>query len=231
MFNPTDFAPASNAPRLVASIIPWSSAGYNDGMLLGSGLIGIGHERAEFTSHIVKVAFCFNTLSDCEATFQLAVGWSSGQRCKQRFHFAACGSRLANSRAAENDNRLVNLMVFKQEFRLEIIDLQAHATHAILRQKVDVDVSPPIAGAIQDRLHPLQSLGVFFGCLRLLPGQGIVSPRGMGGARNVLRLCHGLSDRCWIPERAKLQTKYQRAYRRQKATFVSDASALRHVSF
>ena len=76
----------------------------------------------------------------------------------------------------------MNLVLFKQQLGLEIVDLQAHTAHAISCEKVNVIISTTVARAIQDRLHTPQGFGIFLSCLRLLPRQRFAPFYGGGRA-------------------------------------------------
>ena len=82
------------------------------------------------------------------------------------------------------------LVLLKQQFRLEIVDLQAHAANAILSEKVRVIVGTTVARAVQDRLHTAHGLGIFLSCLRLLPRQRLAALVGVRGRWNWVLLVH-----------------------------------------
>ena len=86
-------------------------------------MIRTAHETAEFTSHLVIMTLGLDSLSNCQSTPQFHVTSVGRQRCAQRLHLATRGSRLANPRAPKNYDRLMNLVLFKQQLRLEIVDL------------------------------------------------------------------------------------------------------------
>lgn len=56
---------------------------------------------------------------------------------------------------------MTNTVRFKQQFRLEIVDLQADASHVVLRQETKVGIGATITGASENRLDARGSLWVF----------------------------------------------------------------------
>src|SRR5450759_2722904 len=99
------------------------SAGYDDRMVFASAMIRIAHEMPEFASHLVIMTLGMDSLSNCQSTLQFHVTWVGYQRCAQHLHLATRSCRLANPRAPKNHDRLMNLMLFKQQLGLEIVDL------------------------------------------------------------------------------------------------------------
>ena len=85
----------------------------------------------------------------------------------------------------------MNLVLLKQQFRLEIVDLEAHTAHAVSSEKVRIIVGTAVAGAVQDRLHTAQRLWIFLACLRLLPRQRFTPLVRVRGRWNRV-LLHGL---------------------------------------
>ena len=117
---------------------------------------------------------------------------SAASECAQRLDLAMRGRRLANPRAPKDHDRLMDLVLLKQQFRLEIVDLQAHTAHAILSEKVRIIVGATVARAVQDRLHTAQGLGIFLSCLRLLPRQRFTPLVRVRGRWNWVLLVHRL---------------------------------------
>ena len=131
-------------------------------------MICAAHEAPEFASHIVVVALGMDSLGDDELTFSSLL-LASAASAARTIHLAECGSRLTNARASKHHDGLTNFVLFKQQLGLEIVDLKAHATQAVLRKKLSVAIGATVARAIQDGLHTPQGLGIFLSCLWLLP--------------------------------------------------------------
>src|ERR1700719_3849994 len=89
----------------------------------------------------------------------------------------------------------MNPVLLEKQLGLEIVDLKARAAHAVACEKINVIIGATVAGAVQDRLHASQGLGIFLGRLRLLPWQRLAPLVRVGGCWNLVVLGHRVSDR------------------------------------
>jgi hypothetical protein len=80
-----------------------------------------------------------------------------------------CAAAGSDPRAPEDYDCVANAVLFKQQFGLEIVDLQADAPHAGSRQEIEVNVGPAIALAFKNCLDARGRLRVFFQWLWVLP--------------------------------------------------------------
>ena len=71
-------------------------------------------------------------------------------------------------------------MLGQQQFRLEIVELQALAANIVTREKIDVLLRQPIARAFQDRLEATPRVGIFLDRFGNLPRQRLVPLQRMG---------------------------------------------------
>ena len=107
--------------------------------------------------------------------------------------FAKRRRRLADSRAAEDHNRLLDFVLAEQQFGLEVVNLQAHAAQVLFCKKLGIGIGRTVTRAFENRLHPLRGIGILFDCLWQLPRQLFATIDRMSGCRDLLIFFHRLS--------------------------------------
>jgi hypothetical protein len=89
------------------------------------------------------------------------------------------GRGLSNSRSSEDNDRVPDGVLFKQEFCLKVIDLEAYAAHIIAIEKIQILISLPITRAFQDGFDSLLCIRILFNRLWSLLGQWFAAMIGM----------------------------------------------------
>jgi hypothetical protein len=75
-------------------------------------------------------------------------------------------------------------VLFKQQFRLEVIELEAVAAYFVTVEEIHILISLPVTWAFQDGFDSLLRLRVLFGRFGLLPRQRFATVVGMGRRGN-----------------------------------------------
>ena len=108
------------------------------------GASGVANQPAEFPRHVVVVAFGHNALGGRQADQQFGIVGIAACRNAERFDVAARGGRLGNARAAENHNRVVDVLVGEDDVGLEIFDFQPRTAYVGPRDELGIVVGKPI---------------------------------------------------------------------------------------
>ena len=145
--------------------------------------IGRADQPAELARNLVVVAFGQDPFGDGELPLQGCVAGVGRQFLPQRLDLAACRRRLADPRAAVDDDSVANAMLGQQQFRLEIVEQKALAANIVARNKIEVLLRQPIARAVQDRLDATQRVGIFLNRFGDLPRQSVRAAGAGGRAR------------------------------------------------
>ena len=156
------------------------AAGHDNPLLPIGGLVRRAYKVTEFSGNFIILALGEDTPGNCQASSQVIVASVGRQGRLQHIHLTLCSSWFAYPRTSEDHDRVANAVLFKQQFGLEIADLQADAPHAVPREEVEVGVGPTITGAFENCLDPPGSVRIFFRGLRALPGKRLAPIHGVG---------------------------------------------------
>ena len=108
------------------------------------GASGVANQPAEFPRHLVVVAFGHNAFGGRQADRQFGIAGIAAYGSAKRFDVAARGGRLGNARAAENHNRVVDVLVGEDDIGLEIFDFQPRAAYIRPRDEFGIVVGKPV---------------------------------------------------------------------------------------
>ncbi len=157
----------------------WPAAGHDDAVLVGACVVGQAHDAAELAGHLVIAAILKDALSHRKPAGEGFVAGGGGKLRSQCIHLALGGVGFADARAAEHHDGRMDVVLFKQQLGLEVVDLQAHAAHAVRRHEVHVLVGAPVARAGEDRADALRRIRIFILGFGLLPGKRLAPVQRM----------------------------------------------------
>ncbi len=100
--------------------------------------VGVADETAELAGDLVIATLVENPLSDSHMVRGLRVLRIVGQGVARGLDPAARLRRLANPRAAEHDDRPLDLVRPERELGLEVVHLQAQAADRVAGKKVEI---------------------------------------------------------------------------------------------
>ena len=141
-----------------------AAAGHDVELRAAVGWLGRGNDSAELAGFVVEVAFGHDPFGPlkCAGHFRI-VGRFLG--VESRFSQNGFGLLAGHDlRAAENDDRGIDVMFAEERFRFEQLELHPQRAVFLALKEVDVDLGELIAGRLEDR----QSIGgdVFGECQR-----------------------------------------------------------------
>src|SRR5690348_4143398 len=102
-------------------------------------------DPAKFSGDLVIAALGRNALRDRETAAQSWIAAVRGDRLGASFYVPSRSLWLGNASAAKDDNRVGDVVLLQQAFRLQIIDLQSNAPRYVLLQKLRISIGFTIA--------------------------------------------------------------------------------------
>jgi hypothetical protein len=177
---------------------PRPAAGRDDDAGILRARSGAAHQPTELASHVVVAALGEDPLGSRQppGDRRVVAGPRSGA---QLLDGSARGRRLADSRAAEDHDRMVDPVLLEQPLGLEVVQLQPNAARVVAAEEVDVEVGLAVARALEDRPHASRGIGILFRRLGALPRQGLTPPLGVRRAGNAR---HAAGLRCVVVHRS-----------------------------
>ena len=139
-------------------------------MLLSAARIGHARKPAELAGNLVVMALLKDAPGHGEPARDVPVAGIGSQLRRQRFHLAARGAWLADAGAAEHHDGGTDTVLLKQQLGFLVVDLQAHAAHAVRGHEIHIVVGAAVARAIEDRGDALRRPRVFIRRFRPVPG-------------------------------------------------------------
>jgi hypothetical protein len=159
-----------------------TAAGHDHQLRLRAIFPGVAaDEPSELAGNFVVMVLRENSLGDGELAGHIAVARIGCERLAQRRHLMGCGGGLRNSRAAIYDDGIANAVVPEQQFRLEVLGLQAKPPRLVALEERLVLFRQTIAGAGQDGTHPVGRIRVLVGGFWPVPRQRLLAHVRMCG--------------------------------------------------
>lgn len=97
------------------------------------------------------------------------IGRIGRSRCSERVDISLNRRSLTNPCAAEDDDRVPNRVLLKQQLRFELIKLKADAAYFIAVEEIHVLISLAVTRAFQDVLDSLPCFRLLCNRLGLMP--------------------------------------------------------------
>jgi hypothetical protein len=139
----------------------------------------VSDEAPELASYIIIMTLGKEALRNFKPMCHIGIRRVGRLGCAQRFDLSLNGRGLSNSRSSEDNDRVSDGVLFKQEFGLEVIDLEAYAAYIIAVEKIQILISLPITRAFQDGFDSLLCIRILFNRLWSLLRQWFAAMIGM----------------------------------------------------